>query len=311
MEKIDLRDDWRALGVRVGGPRKPMTPLPRGDFKKVAQWVRSLGTGHGTMMVPGTREEREAVYRTLEGSDTYVEKSDPRSWLHGSPRADWAIRVGRVPVSPDHLGMTDEGPYGWLLALAWVPDLFIEEPLRSMSDMAYSYTCEAMRGFLHVRFAILEGKRGTEVESLFGTFLRWVTGGNLTDLDVGVLGTMGIRRPNAYEIDVLMFFLALAHQNGVIRDTVFVFDDLEAVANRESRERVLEFMGVLEALDRWVRRTGVPVGFLLGFDPRYFTKLRRTYLKFGSYVGRALDRSIEKEPHGVSDPHGEQHDEVP
>ena len=167
----------------------------------------------------------------------------------------------------------------------------IDEPLRSMVDRPYHLVHDALRLFMGLRFLAVEGASPERLTERLNLLVRWMTMEH-EPADARVLDEVGVRRsPGSMDerLDLLVLFLTLAEMNGVIDKTAFVFDDLEAACTNEGRPYLRELHLLLQGTVRWAKFTSIPVGVILGLDPRNAPLLRRTNPKLASDVLAAME----------------------
>jgi len=291
----DLDDDWRVLGhVPRKRPPEREPVLPKAEAARA--WFADIGTHpHTVLTVPGgSPQARAGFYRGLEAFCA-IDQQHMRTWLLRGPLADWTDRLRRLPVLPECLetlpvARTAPTFWRWFWALAQVEDFVIDEPLRSMVDRPYHLVHDLLRLFMGLRFLAVEGAPEEQVAERLDLIVRWMTM-EPEPADARVLDEVGVRRsPGSTDerLDLLILLLTLAEQNGVVGKTAFVFDDLDAGCRSDSRPYLRELHHLMQATVRWAKFTEIPVGLILGFDPRNAPLLRRTNPKLASDVLAAM-----------------------
>ena len=298
MKTPDLDEDWRAIGHT---PRKrPVEPDPVvPDTETARAWFASLGTSHHTYLtVPGASPQaRASFYRNLDHL-CLADYQHTRTWLLRGPLTDWTDRLRRLPILDecwDHLPGRSAAPtfWRWLWALGQTEDFVLDEPLRSMVDRPYHLIHDALRLLMGLRFLSWEQAPDGQFAAMLHLMVRWMTmdAEPFSQAESRVLDELGVRRtPGSTDerLDLLILFLALAEQNGIIGKVAFVFDDIEAACTNENRPLLRELHQMMQATARWAKFIEIPVALLLGFDPRRAPLLRRTNPKLASDVLAAM-----------------------
>ena len=292
----DLDDDWRTLGFHPRRPTKSLPcPEPRED--SVLAWLDEVGRARQTVLtVAGPNPQaRGGFYNRIDAGPWTLDRQQSRTWLGRNPLDDWTDRVRRLAPMPEfwdaHDGDSAPTNWRWLWALAGAEDLMITSPLREMVDRPYHLVHDAVRLLMGLRFAILE--RG-DVEGTLSLMTRWMTMGldTLSRAERRIMEEAGVSRQPSVpteRMDLLLMLLILAEQNGVLGKTVFVFDDLESACTPEHRPRLRELHALMQATQRWAGFTEIPVGLILGFDPRKAPALRRANPKLTLDVLAAME----------------------
>lgn len=286
----DLLDDWKTLGLRPR--RKAPKALPALDLRSALTWLGSLGQmGKVLLPVPGPGlQARASFYDQLDVGQWVIDRAESRTWLYASPVKDWVRRVSRLrPHTPDEY--VTPSPWAWLWELIRIENLIVDEPLLTLADRPYSLIHEAMRLLFVARFAVIEDAPALTQVKMLDLLARWATMQEMLPLDRVVLADHGIRREvtePADQIEVLLFLLTLAEQNGVVGKTTFVYDDLDSACHPEGRDRLREVYSLHRTFDRWVRDTEAPFGLILGFDPQRLGLLRRHHPRLANEINEAF-----------------------
>jgi hypothetical protein len=120
-----------------------------------------------------------------------------------------------------------------------------------------------------------------------------MTGGELSDEDVSTLEEIGVRRRvtlDAERIDILLFLVTLAAQNGIINRMTLCFDGLEQALQSNRRALLRELDTFLATMDRWVGFSHAPIGVMIGFNAsaRDLSQLRKLNPKLAERIEAGL-----------------------
>lgn len=297
MKQLDFIDDWKTLGFT---PRKPKAEIPTPNLQYPREWLASLGTRRNSLLVvPGeTPHIRGSIYAAID-QETEFERHAPREWLTKPIIEDWLDRLSRLRVGEEYAERIPVGLHStsweWLWALAYSEDFVLEEPLLSMAEEPRFLASTVTRILMYLRFFAMEDDPVQFSESLLA-FLRWASRIELTEEDKVRL-QMGAPRHRirtlaspAEQIDIFMFLLSVAAQNGLFDRIVFVYDDLgEACLNSALyRAKLRELRQLTEAAARWSAYVNTPIGFILGFDPKKMRSLKRMHPQLAEEVSASL-----------------------
>lgn len=189
-----------------------------------------------------------------------------------------------VAYVPD-VGAADGSPWALLRALTSVPDFHIEEPLREMADRHNSIFHTFFLALWEIRF-LRETQDEATLSRLIQSLGVWLQGEPLDRQTVRDLVLLGVGRRvsgEAEKLDLLLFLLTLAAQNGLVRQVFAVMDNLESA----ERARLKELVFVVEACTRWAKIPGMPLGLVLGWDG-HIPGLGKANAKLASYLTQGV-----------------------
>lgn len=293
----NFRDDWTTLGYPT--PRRPRRPEGKtSELNGVVDWVNGIGTDdRAWLAVQGpTVWDRAALYVSASKGPWHLEYKEARAWLKTNPLADLLERITKIQVSPDFQGKVPTvTEWEWLWGLVHLEDFYIEEPLRGMSAQGPYLVHSAIKLLLEVRFRIQEGHSDKDVGFAFQTLTDWMTGQPLTPEQIALVAEVQGSKlaPRQLQvlserIDMLVFFLTLAEQNGVISKVVLVWDDLETAVRNGSRASLTVMRQILEAVTRWARNMEIPLAFMLGVDAAKVQSIKRLNTRLGCMISENL-----------------------
>ena len=283
----DLDDDWRILGHTPPKKRRRREPVvPPIDAAR--GWIAGLGrNGHTLLTVlGGSPQARAGFYRELETRLVEVDAREPRAWLARGPFADFVDKVSRLSTA---LYTGPASSWQWLHALAFVDDLFIEGTVREMIDRPHFgrevYACyllhDAVKLLMGARFLMREGASREAIAARVDLLVRWVTvpGALFSPADARAFREVGNvghgPRVEGQVLDLLLLLLTIAMHNGAIDKVALVFDDLDAACSNEAH--LQEMHQIVKATARWSTYTEIPIGLVIGVDPRNKANLRRAH----------------------------------
>lgn len=283
MTNLNLKDDWRALGLVLGPTRKPVES-PSSDLVGVTDWLGGVGTdSRDWLCVQGpTPQARAAMYRELADGPWELDYQNARDWLTRQPIEAFAEFAARLQAGINYVGPPQTPrPWGWLWAMAEADDLYIDEPLRSMADRGTSILHDAFLLFYECRWRLRDGEAGADLA--FQTLTDWMTGQPLSDEQYQIVAVVQGRRAGTVRqanliverTNLLLFFLTLAEHNNVICKVVATFDDLESAARNGDRQRLRLLHDVLLVVSRWSSVMEIPLAVLVGTDSTKLPLLRR------------------------------------
>lgn len=268
-------DSERRPSVRPASIRPNWNP-PNIDTLK--EWVDGVGTSDSPiLLVEGpTPAHRAAVYRLAKT----LQDDKSAAWVEQGVVENLTERLSKVRAIGSII------PHEWdlLWNLLTLEQLEVEEPVRSLIDQGHLFT-EFFKAIWEARFQLNEGK---DIKPFVTALSRWMTAAPLDSSQKELLGQLGIEREleTTFErLDMLFFLVALAKQNELISQLVFVLDGLEKVASlgvSPRRQRSKELLDFFLVADRWAR-LGAPIGFLLGYsnEHRPLDSLERSNAKLG------------------------------
>ena len=240
--------------------------------EKFVRWAAELSdTGHQPMIVVPKSADR--VLKTYLGFRSFqvgaINELQGDNWLTQTVLEDLTLRISRMRIQEDC--MTDSmnrirlrnHPWEILWGLITSEDFVVEEPLRGEIDGSSPLLYSAYRLIWEVRFIFRESGYGDKLVQLTSLALRWFLGQSLKE-DSEILTSIGLKksvRTDREKIDVLLFLLALAAQNGLCCRVVMAFNNLEKATQSVLRQLSL----ILDALDNWTN-LGCPVGIVFRFD---------------------------------------------
>jgi hypothetical protein len=211
------------------------------------------------LLVEGpTPTHRSTIYRLTKT----VQDDLSDSWLTEGLVANLTHRISKVRAIGSII------PHEWdlLWNLLTLENLVVEDSLRLLVDQGHLIT-EAFRAIWEARFRLDEGR---EVKDVVAALSSWMTCGPLDAPQRELLTQLGITREpgTTFErLDMLFFLLALAKQNELVTQTVFVFDGLDRAVRLgigKRKQFYKELYDFSVAAERWAR-LGAPIGFILGY----------------------------------------------
>lgn len=198
---------------------------------------------------------------------------DTQGWLDPiiGVLGDFTRRVENLQVPLDGWPKDREpGPWQLLVGLLDVEEFVVEEPLRAMVDQDFYLVHTIYRALWEARFMIREETVPlTRVKEFTDALERFITRAAFSQADYQALLPVVPRRlvdSDHEAMDMLLFLLTLAAQNGVINRALFAFDGLEKILKPECRSELRQLDSFLGDVDRWVSKRGCPVGIAIGFD---------------------------------------------
>ena len=243
-------------------------PMAKPALDPAVEWTEGFDEGERSAffaVLGASHYEREVLYRNFPSS------VDSREWLTRSPLQTLQAVVEHAGVdqaAKDTLPPwwpPPSAPWGLLWALATLPDVLIEDPLRDLMDMQFSLAHDLFRGLWEIRFNLREQGDLLETNRLVTAMGTWLLGHPLDSENTRLLEHAGIQRKvgsDAEKIDTLCILLLMAAQNGLVRRLYLAFDDLE----RADRTKLKELLTVLQGVSRWAKVPGMPLGLFLGWN---------------------------------------------
>lgn len=257
-EDVRPRDGERRASQRPGSLRPAWDPP---DIDKLQEWAAKVGQDPSpVLLVEGpTPAHRAAIYRLTKT----VQDDVTDSWLSEGLVANLTHRISKVRATGSII------PHEWdlLWNLLTLETLVVEDSVRMLVDQGHLIT-EAFRAIWEARFRLEEGR---EVKDVVSALSSWMTSAPLSSAQREQLTQLGITREpgSTFErLDMLFFVLALAKQNELVTQTVFVFDGLDrAVRQGIGKRRAFykELHDFTVTAERWAR-LGAPIGFMFGYS---------------------------------------------
>jgi hypothetical protein len=185
------------------------------------------------------------------------------SWVKEGLTQDLTHRISKVRAIGSII------PHEWdlLWNLLTLENLVVEDPLRMLVDQGHLVT-QFFKSLWEARFRLDEGR---EVREVVQALSNWMTSAPLDDAQREQLTQLGVTRKPVTTIerlDMLFFLLALAKQNDLVEQLVFVFDGLDQAVRQgigKRRQFYKELADFVLAAERWAR-LGAPIGFMLGYS---------------------------------------------
>lgn len=257
MRKLALLKD---IDVRPGTLPKWTPP----SVKHIQRWVDALPEGGDTFLSlsgpdPLLRSELFRICYEMPGLQVVGNSRNTQDWFQKGILDDIAQRVRAITGRP----------WGLVWDLLDTPDFIVEEPLRGLIDQGFTFT-GLFKALWEARFLLQEGKK-PEGMALMGAVFRWLCGQELTVEQQIQLEAVHIDRELVTmpeRLDMLLFLLALAYQNGLVDRTVFVLDGLERVVRTgpDKRKDLLRQLNeATTVFSRWAK-LGSATGLVFGFD---------------------------------------------
>lgn len=236
-------------------PAVTWTPPPAAT---VQDWVLRLSERGDALLTmsgpnPTMRAEAFRLCYTVPGLTVLGNTKYPQDWVTKGILTDLTQRVrGLTPT-----------PWGLVWDLLSVEDFVVEDPLKGLIDQGFRFT-GCFKALWEARFLHRE-KRPKETMQLLGALIRWMTAAELTPEHKTLLTNVGVKHMlNETEcMDMLLFVLALAYQNGLTDRSVFVFDGIEQAKKKDVLRKLADTVTVFE---RWTR-LGSAAGIVLGLNP--------------------------------------------
>lgn len=187
-------------------------------------------------------------------------RTDANVWLSNGPLKTFTSQVR---------GLGDE-PWDLLWLLLDVDDFVVEEPLRNLVDQGFRFT-GFFKALWEARFLLSESDPAAD--DLVEALTTWMTAGALSSEQCRLLEKSHITRElesPQERLDMLLFLLALAHQNGIVDRTVFIFDGIDEAVRlppQKRRPALRELLELVTAFERWAK-LGSAAGLVFGLDKR-------------------------------------------
>jgi hypothetical protein len=254
----ERRPSQRAKAVRALSQWEPPS------LERIENWVEALHSGQKNLLaIDGPSASlRNEVYRWCYLGDTLgcdLGNGGATRWLTEGAFTNFTHRVSRCD---------QDRPWGLLWQLLHSTEFTVADPLYALVDKGSCFT-EFFKAIWEARFLLAE--KPQDVNDLFEALPKWMLGQTLSPTDQEALDRAHITRElesQAEQTEMMFFLLALAHQNGIIERTVFVFDGLDRVLHQLPAFRrglfneLYELAGMAE---RWAK-LGSTTGFVLGFS---------------------------------------------
>lgn len=255
-EAIELEDYWS--DIRRSSKRRPhrlQTDWKPPSLACVQNWRRQLASdGPRILAVEGpTSVLRGEVYGLCQAGS----QSDD-AWLVKGVQSHFV----------DQLSMLLDASESW--GLLWgiidVDELILDEPLLGLVDQGFRFT-EVFQALWEARFLLSEGR---DVRPLMQALADWLSMRPLEpdqqELLVRSKVTQELSTPQE-QLDILLFLVALARQNDVLKDAIAVFDGLDRALKQDppTRKKLFrELLGLVATVERW-GRLGSPLGLAIGY----------------------------------------------
>lgn len=181
----------------------------------------------------------------------------------------------------------EKGVWELLWAIVAAEDFVVLEPLRSLVDNDAFLAHGFYKLMWEARFLTKEKVNLKPAQALVGLITRWLTDKSLSEEDTAQLQSFGVRlrvQTDSQRYDLLCMLVSLAEHNGFLKRLVIGFDGLEKVLEQQQVLRGLNKF--LEAIDRWIKVGGSPIGVLIGFDatPANMARLRENHPRLADRV---------------------------
>jgi hypothetical protein len=195
---------------------------------------------------------------------------------------DWVTKGIRTDLTQRVRGLTPT-PWGLIWDLLSVEDFVVEDPLKGLIDQGFRFT-GCFKALWEARFLHRE-KRPKETMQLLGALIRWMTAAELTPEHKALLTGVGVKHALSETecMDMLLFVLALAYQNGLTDRSVFVFDGIEQ-AKKNVLRKIADGVAVFE---RWTR-LGSAAGIVLGLNPENIDAITAMNPRLGKKIVASL-----------------------
>lgn len=269
-ELSELEDAWRDL-LPPGPSRGLFTPAPQKVAdERLMTWVEDLVEEDSPSLLAlpysGSAARDKALQQVfqIEGAHIAGSSVKPRDWLDDGVYPAFEARVSRL------LGGS---PWSWVIDMLRGPVFVAEEPLRSMIDDNVSLATGLFNALWDLRFRMQERTWERHPRALAAAIFRWLTG-NAIEKDLTLLASFRIDRELASEqerVEMMLFLMALARQNGLFDRVVLTFDGLDqAVRFSQQKRRTLlkPLTDLTLQVERWGKlRSGV--GLVLCYSTSY------------------------------------------
>ncbi len=262
-------------------------------------------------VLPGAPADRDRVFREYSLGDwlhfqggIVIDSTDADMWIKTGPLNSLVSRLRTLPLPVESKDMTLPwfphlpGVWELLWGLIAVENFVIEEPLRGLIDQPFYLVHDVHRALWEARFLAREHESHVPVEVFVETFLRWVLNEPLTVSDRAALSQIGVRRVVGTEqeqLDVFLFLLTLAGQNGLLNRAVLYFDKLERALDGAGRPILRQLHTLVLTGERWTKLGNCPLGVIVGFSAqtRDRTQLRRLHAKLATEIEVGICRAYE------------------
>lgn len=223
----------------------------------VQDWVLRLSERGDALLTmsgptPALRGEAFRMCFEIPGIAVLGRTKYTQEWVTKGVLADLTQRVrGLTPT-----------PWGLIWDLLAVDDFVVEDPLKSLIDQGFRFT-GCFKAIWEAR-CLHQEERPEETMALLKALIRWMTAAELTPEQKTLLTGVGVKHALGEPecLDMLLFLLALAYQNGLTDRTVFVFDGVEMVRKKEDLRKLADAVTIFE---RWTR-LGSATGIVLGLN---------------------------------------------
>lgn len=268
---------------RRSGTLPKWTPPSVSDIQCWVQRLPENGAAHLTITGPSPmlRAEAYRVCYAVPGLHVIGNGRSTQDWFTKGLANDVAQRVRSLTGRP----------WGLIWDLIGVEDFVMEEPLQSLIAQGWGLT-GLYRALSESRQLHREGDRERCLD-LMGALLRWLCALDLSPEQQHLLEQVGVDRvleTLSERLDMMLFLLALANQNGLADRTVFVFDGVERAVrgNPDTRKNLLRQLNeTVQTFGRW-GRLGSGAGMVLGMDPSALEVLGQYHEKLGSLLAKSL-----------------------
>jgi hypothetical protein len=307
-EQESLEDSWKVLRgkpLRRKVVHEPVQPPP--PVEPVIKWTLRFHNDESRpsmLVVPGvTAHDRLNFYQKYlsEEWESFrpetvedIVGNQARDWMEHGVLSNFTDRVGtmklpktvRQELLGDHFPTVD---WEILWALGHTESLTANGSIREMVDQSHYLFHEVYMVLWSLRFRIKEHHTLEPAIPFFNAIVRWMTGTPLSMTEANELETAGVTRhinTDSERLDVLLFLITLAEQNGLLNRYVVCFDGLERVLTSDNRSLLREMQTFLTMVDRWVHLAQTPIGVLLGMDtsPRHMSTIRRLNKKLAETI---------------------------
>lgn len=252
----------------------------------IQRWVQRLPENGDTLLTvlgpsPMLRAEAFRVCYAVPGLEVVGNGRSTQDWFGKGLANDVSQRVRALTGRP----------WGLVWDLIEVEDFVVEEPLRSLIDQGLCLT-GLFKALWECRLLRQEGQEERCLE-LMGAVLRWLCAVDLSPDQQRLLEQVRIERVLGTlqeRLDVMLFLLALANQNGLADRTVFVFDGVERAVRAgvdKRRDLLRQLYETATTFGRW-GRLGSGAGMVLGMDPTALETLGQYHDRLGALMAKAL-----------------------
>lgn len=247
-------------------------------------WATALAEGSDCLLAV---KGEVPAYRSAVFQWCGANADKPDAWLHQGVFDYFARQVATLD-SPS-------GSWAVLWSLLEVEEFVVQDPLLDLVDQGFRFT-ELFKALWEARFLLSEGR---DPRQLVYGITRWLLGEPLDAPAKAVLAKANITREldsTRERLDMMLFLLALARQNGAFDQGAIALDGLEKALRKAPAARRKHLRDVLElvtATERWCR-LGSGLGLVVGFDPRHGTldSLKRYSSKLDAKIRAGLVNGV-------------------